>query len=147
PTYRVALANLHTGEENGPFLLGLTATPWRGDDEDIAEIFGQPLVSIDIVTGMRNGYLTNVDYRMYTTNIDWPRLAQLRRGRLTPRGINKTLFINEWDDAVVLELKRAWEEQNEPRALVFCGTIDHALQMRDRVNALGFCSAAALFSA
>jgi type I site-specific restriction endonuclease len=34
-----------------------------------------------------------------------------------------------------------------PRAIVFCGTIDHAITMRDRINALGFTRAEALFSA
>lgn len=146
PTYRALFERLQAGEAGGPFLLGLTATPYRGDDEDISDIVGQPLISIDIVTGMRNGFLANVDYRMYTTNIDWSRLAELRSGSLTPRAINRTLFINEWDDAVVIELKRAWAEHDSPKALVFCGTIEHALQMRDRINSLGFCSAAALFS-
>lgn len=37
-------------------------------------------------------------------------------------------------------------KQKNPRAIVFCGTIDHAIKMRDRINALGFCNAAAIFS-
>jgi superfamily II DNA or RNA helicase len=37
-------------------------------------------------------------------------------------------------------------EISEDREQLFCGTIDHALTMRDKINALGFCSAAAIYS-
>lgn len=49
-------------------------------------------------------------------------------------------------DLVVLELQKAWAQQQNPRAIVFCGTIDHAITMRDRINALGFCKAEAIYS-
>jgi len=135
------------GAGSGPFLLGLTATPWRGDGADIEEIFGAPAISIDLVTGMKKGFLANIDYRIYTSNIDWERLATIKGSRFTPKAINRALFISEWDDSVVYALQNVWAEQEKPRAIVFCGTIDHAIQMRDRINALGFCQAAAVFSA
>ncbi len=144
--YPSLLNKLRAGQEGGPFLLGLTATPWRSDDGKIEDYFGPPLVSVDIVHGMKRGFLANVDYRMYTDNINWEALRQLKGGRYTPRQINRTLFITEWDDAVVLELQRVWQEQVNPRAIVFCGTIDHAITMRDRINALGFCHASAIYS-
>src|SRR5262249_42024820 len=106
----------------------------------------EPLISVDIVQGLKEGFLSDVDYRMYTDNIDWDGLAGLGSGDLTPKAINRKLFIEEWDDAVVHELRRTWPEQEDPRCIVFCGTIDHALRMRDRVNALGFARAAAIYS-
>lgn len=144
--YERILRATEAGESSGPFLLGLTATPWRPDEVDLSEYFGPPLVTVDIVTGLRQGFLTNVDYRMYTDNIRWEALAEFKGARFTPRAINRTLFITEWDDAVVLELQRAWREQPNPRAIIFCGTVDHAITMRDRINALGFCNAAAIYS-
>lgn len=145
-TYRKLIDFYDAGKQNGPFLLGLTATPWRPDENDIIDIFGKPRISIDMVYGMKHGFLTNVDYRMYTDNIDWNSLRTFDGQLFSPRQINRTLFINQWDDAVVTELQMAWYEQKNPRAIVFCGTIDHALKMRDRINALGFCNAAAIFS-
>lgn len=145
-TYKNVLAAYSAGEKDGPFLIGLTATPWRPDEEDIKEIFGDPRVSIDMVFGMKHGYLANVDYRMHTDNIDWDSLKNLEGKSYSPKQINKTLFINQWDDAVVYELQKTWGEQSNPRAIVFCGTIDHAITMRDKINALGFCNAAAIFS-
>jgi superfamily II DNA or RNA helicase len=144
--YQTVLGELRAGQTGGPFLIGLTATPWRPDDADIQEYFGEPLVCVDLVGGLRKGFLTNVDYRMYTDNINWQALGELKGRQFSPRAINRTLFINQWDDAVVYELQAAWKEQTKPRAIVFCGTIDHALTMRDKINALGFCSAAAIYS-
>ena len=144
--YQTVLRELRAGQAGGPFLIGLTATPWRPDDTDLQAYFGEPVVSVDLVTGLRKGFLTNVDYRMYTDNINWEALRELKGKTFSPRAINRTLFINQWDDAVVYELQAAWKEQSKPRAIVFCGTIDHAITMRDKINALGFCSAAAIYS-
>lgn len=144
-TYRNILDYYDAGK-SGPFLLGLTATPWRPDEKDIKSIFGDPRISIDMVYGMKHGFLANVDYRMYTDNIDWEALKSFDGKLYSPAQVNRRLFINQWDDAVVSELQRAWKEQPRPRALIFCGTIDHAIIMRDKINALGFCKAAAIFS-
>ncbi|MER6380706.1 DEAD/DEAH box helicase family protein [Streptomyces sp. NPDC001127] len=138
--YDAVLEELAAGD-GGAFLVGMTATPWRPDGQGLRRWFDYPVADIDMVRGLREGYLANVDYRMYTDNIDWEALTTgLRAGApsLTPRGINRTLFIEEWDDAVVERLAEAWREQNNPRALVFCGTIDHAERMAARINALGF---------
>jgi superfamily II DNA or RNA helicase len=144
--YQTVLSELRAGQTDGPFLIGLTATPWRPDEADLQEYFGEPLVCVDLVAGLRKGFLTNVDYRMYTDNINWNALSDLKGRRFSPRAINRALFINQWDDAVVYELQSAWKEQTKPRGIVFCGTIDHAITMRDKINALGFCSAAAIYS-
>lgn len=144
--YSTILQETRAGHLHGPFLVGLTATPWRPDDSGLDDYFGEPLICVDMVTGLKKGFLSNVDYRMYTDNINWEGLKNLRGSRFSPRQINRTLFITEWDDAVVLELRAVWKEQQKPRAIVFCGTIDHAITMRDRINALGFCNAAAIYS-
>ena len=145
-SYRSVLQQLGAAGAGPTFLVGLTATPWRRDQRDLVEVFGEPVAKVDIVEGMRLGYLANVDYRMYTDNIRWAGLAELSRGQLSPRAINRTLFISEWDDAVVEQLFAAWTEQHAPRAIVFCGTIDHAITMRDRINAMGFARAGAIYS-
>jgi superfamily II DNA or RNA helicase len=141
--YNSVLGELAAGD-GGAFLVGMTATPWRPDGQPLDEWFDRPVADVDMIRGLRDGYLANVDYRMYTDNIDWSRLttdSAASTTPLTPRGINRTLFIEEWDDAVVERLSEAWLEQRQPRAIVFCGTIDHAERMAARINALGFTSA------
>ena len=128
------------------FVLGLTATPWRPDEQDITSIFGEPRIQIDMIFGMKNGYLANVDYRMHTDNVNWDALKTLDGKQFSPKQINRTLFINQWDDAVVEEFHKAWGEQTNPRAIVFCGTIEHSEIMRDKINALSFCNAETIHS-
>ncbi len=137
---------LRAGKQGGAFALGLTATPWRPDEVDLTQYFGDPRVTIDMVTGLKKGFLANVDYRMYTDNIDWDSLRNIQDHSFSPKQINRTLFINQWDDSVVYTLRDAWKEQSNPRAIVFCGTIEHALIMRDKINTLGFCKAEAIYS-
>jgi superfamily II DNA or RNA helicase len=144
--YKRIIAYTGAGDVGGPFLLGMTATPWRPDEADLSSYFGEPLFKMDMITGLKMGFLSNVDYRMYTDNINWQALPLLKRARLTPRQINRTLFISEWDNGVVRQLQAVWAEQSRPRAIVFCGTIDHAITMRDQINSLGFCNAAAIYS-
>ncbi|WP_030389574.1 DEAD/DEAH box helicase family protein [Streptomyces sp. NRRL S-241] len=146
--YNTVLGELSAGD-GGAFLVGMTATPWRPDGKALDQWFDFPVADVDMVRGLREGYLANVDYRMYTDNIDWESLASgvsQVAPALTPRGINRTLFIDEWDDAVVERLSEAWREQVNPRGIVFCGTIDHAERMAGRINALGFTSAEVIAS-
>ena len=137
---------LSAGKPGGSFALGLTATPWRPDETDLTQYFGEPRVTIDMVTGLNKGFLANVDYRMYTDNINWDALQNVQGHSFSPKQINRTVFINQWDDSVVYTLRDAWSEQPNPRAIVFCGTIEHALIMRDKINTLGFCKAEAIYS-
>ena len=72
--YKQIISFTLAGESSGPFLLGLTATPWRPDETDLSTYFGEPLFTMDMVTGLKMGFLSNVDYRMYTDNINWAAL-------------------------------------------------------------------------
>lgn len=145
-TYERVLDALDVGSTGGPFLLGLTATPWRPNGEPLDHRFDAPVVSVDLSRGLREGHLANVDYRIYTDNVNWDALRDLHGDRFTPRAINKTLFIDEWDDAVIERTREAWLELPQPRGIVFCGTVDHAERVAARVNALGFTNAKAIFA-
>lgn len=144
--YERTLDALEVGEPKGPFLLGLTATPWRPDGSTLDHRFDGPLVSVDLVEGLRRGFLANVDYRMFTDNVDWDSLRRLHGSRFTPRAINRTLFIDDWDDAVVERLAEAWLELSVPRCIAFCGTVAHAERMAARINSLAFTRAEPIYS-
>lgn len=143
-TYKEVIKNLKAGQDNGPFLLGLTATPWRADEEELSKFFGPILCNIDIIEGMKKGYLANVDYRMHVDNIDWKSLSKTKS--LTPKGLNRTIFIKEWDDAVIDILQKTWAEVKNPRCIVFCSTIDHAMTIRDKINSRNFTRAESIYS-
>lgn len=146
-TYERGLGFLRVGNLGGPFLLGLTATPWRPGGQPLKKHFGDPVISIDLVQGLNSEFLANVDYRVFTDNVNWEELHRLKGARFTPKAINRTLFINQWDDAVVERIHEAWIELgHKARGIVFCGTIDHAEKVSDRINALGFTHAKPIYS-
>lgn len=146
-TYEGVLDALGVGELGGPFLIGLTATPWRPNGDALNHRFGAPVVSVDLVAGLTQGFLSNVDYRMYTDNVDWDALRQVHGDRFTPKAINRRLFINQWDDGVVERISEAWAELGPTaKGVVFCGTIPHAERMASSINALGITRAEPIYS-
>ena len=145
--YESVLDKLCAGQPGGPFLIGLTATPWRPGGESLEHRFDAPVVQVDLPRGLKEGHLANVDYRIYTDNVDWDRLKEVEGDRFTPKAINRTLFITNWDDSVIERTSEAWNElTGTRRGIVFCGTIDHATTVANKINALGFTKAVAIAS-
>ena len=107
----------------------MTATPWRGDRFDIRHRFGEPSYTLGIGDGMRLGYLAEVRYRLFTDNIDWDFVRQASDHEYTIRDLNARLFLPDRDEAIRDELIEAWERTRQPRAVVFCRTIEHAERM------------------
>lgn len=108
---------------------GVTATPWRGDKFDITSRFGQPSYSLGIAEGMADGYLAQVDYRMYVDNLDWDFVRHASEHGYSIKELNKALFLPQRDEEIVDEFRQAWREIRDPRAIVFCQTIEHAERM------------------
>lgn len=113
--------------------LGVTATPWRGDKYDIEQTFGEPVVRVSISQGMRLGYLADVRYRVFADNIDWDFVREASAHGYSIKDLNRRLFIPEREDAVRSHLERAWDQTVNPRAIIFCQTIEHAERMRDLI--------------
>lgn len=106
--------------------LGATATPWRGDEFDVANFFGDPSYKIGIEEGMRLGYLVDVDYRLYVDNVDWNFVAEASQYSYSVGELNQRLFLPQRDERIRDELLEVWLRTVSPRAIVFCQTIDHA---------------------
>lgn len=119
------------------FLVGLTATPWRGDDKDLRTLFGEPAYSCDIVKGMQRGYLATVDYRMLTDGIDWEEVSRASSQGLTVTDLNRHLLVPERDIGMVETICSKMAETEKPRALAFCRSIDHAERLQPLFAARG----------
>jgi len=118
-------------------LMGMTATPWRGDGLSIDEVFGEPIARLSLVDGMNMGYLARVDYRLYCDNIDWATVHQLSRQRLSVHDLNKRLFLPQRDEAVAQEVARQAKELPNPRTIVFCPSVDHAERFCKFLSSVG----------
>lgn len=109
--------------------LGVTATPWRGDKYDIEQVFGPPCVRVSISEGMRLGYLAEVNYSLFADNIDWDFVEHASEKGYSIKDLNRRLFIPERDEAIREHLISVWQNTVNPRAIVFCQTIEHAERM------------------
>jgi superfamily II DNA or RNA helicase len=105
---------------------GVTATPWRGDQFDIRNRFGEPSYILGIEEGMRLGYLADVRYRLLLDSIDWDFVPHVSQHGYTMKDLNSRLFLPERDEAIRDQLINTWRSVADPRAVVFCRTIVHA---------------------
>lgn len=106
-------------------LVGMTATPWRGDGLSLDTLFGPPVDKVSLVDGMAMGFLSQVDYRIYSDNVDWRGIQQLSRAKLTIGDLNKRLFLPQRDEAAISEIKKVTTEIAQPRIIIFCPSIEH----------------------
>lgn len=106
--------------------LGVTATPWRGDQFDIRNRFGEPSYILGIEEGMRLGYLADVRYRLFLDSIDWDFVPHVSQHGYTMKDLNARLFLPERDEAIRDQLVITWRSTADPRAVIFCRTIEHA---------------------
>lgn len=107
-------------------LIGMTATPWRGDGRVIESLFGEPIEKISLVDGMKLGYLAKVDYRLMCDNINWEEIPSLAKKPLSIRDLNKRLFLPQRDDAVIQELVKLYTQTPNSKIAVFSPSIEHA---------------------
>ena len=119
------------------FLVGMTATPWRGDGQSLTSVFGNPVAKVSLVDGMAMGYLSKVDYRILCDNVDWDNMQSLSEQNLSIRDLNKRLFLPQRDEAVIDELKNAIREIPNPRIAVFSPSIEHSSRFADMLSAAG----------
>ncbi|MCY0927055.1 DEAD/DEAH box helicase family protein [Streptomyces sp. H27-H1] len=109
--------------------LGVTATPWRGDKFDITARFGNPSFKMGIAEGMAAGFLSAVDYRLYVDNVDWDVVKDASLHGYSIRDLNRSLFLPQRDEEIVEHFREAWRGTPNPRAIVFCQTMEHAEHM------------------
>lgn len=108
---------------------GVTATPWRGDKFDITSRFGTPSYTLGIAEGMAMGYLAKVDYRIFVDNLDWDVVRSVSEHGYSVKELNRSLFLPQRDEEIIDQVRLAWREVRDPRAILFCQTIEHAERM------------------
>ena len=127
---------------NPKFLLGMTATPFRGDKKTLDSVFGNNCFEMSIVKGMQMGYLSNTDYEMFTDSIDWDYIENNLDKHISIKELNRTLFVPERDLSISEKMIDYYKKQLFSQGIVFCPSIIHAEKFSSTLNALGMKSAA-----
>ena len=115
-------------------LLGVTATPWRGDKYNIEEIFGEPSFSCNLTEGMKLGYLAPINYKLFQDNINWDAIPEMSENSYSIRELNKKLFIPQRDSKILDELNQTWKNVYNPKCIIFCQSIEHCNQLIKEVK-------------
>ena len=109
-----------------PMLGGVTATPWRGDGFDIDGLLGPPVVQLGIEEGLRRGFLSDVDYRLFADNLDWEFVQQRSKHNYSLSQLNRRLILPTRDDEAARIIRHAFDQESRRSGIVFSPTIAHA---------------------
>lgn len=117
------------------FLLGLTATPFRKDERDVTEVFGQPLVYYSVYKALQKGFLAKVEYHLNNDNIDENWISENSRKGHTIKQLNKKIFLPERDETICEKIYKAWTERKLERGIIFCNSSEHAERIEKLLKA------------
>jgi len=104
------------------FLLGLTATPFRLDKNDVIELFNNNLITVgNLHDAIKRGYLTKFFYYGFKDNIDY---TNIKKGKIdyNRKDLDKRLFIDERDSAIIEKYKKYAINK---KTIGFCNSIKH----------------------
>jgi len=133
-SYRTVIGHL-----TPKFLLGLTATPFRGDRQDIWKLCGEnTIVSHELRGAIEAGILVPYHYYGCFDNVDYSAI-QAHGASYSIRDLERALTIPERDRAII----KKWRELAEGRpSVAFCCSIEHANRVAANFSQAGIPSAA-----
>ena len=116
PTYQRVLTHF-----NASYVLGLTATPQRGDGRHMEEFFGAPVYRMTLGAAIASDALVPFHYHGLLDPVDYEALPW-RAQSFDPEALDHAVMVEErqaliWD---------AWQTYEGTRTLVFCCSIAHA---------------------
>lgn len=128
-SYRVLINSI-----SPKYLLGLTATPFRGDRQDIVELCGNNIiVNFELRSGINSGLLCPYHYYGCFDDIDYSHIKH-QGTRYGIRDLERHLIIPERDNAIIQKWKDLAE--NLP-TLAFCCSHNHAKRVARSFNSVG----------
>ena len=104
------------------FYLGLTATPFRLDNQSVLELFYNNLITVgSLVDAINKGYLTPYSYYAFKDNIDYSKIS-VGKIDYNRKDLDRCLFIDKRDQAVINNYK---EHALNKKTIAFCNSINH----------------------
>jgi len=120
------------------FLLGLTATPFRGDRQDIYQLCaGNVLTNFELRDGIDSGILSPYHYFGCFDDVDYSKISH-KGMRYSIRDLEKALIIPKRDRAIIQKLN---EKARDKATVAFCCTHEHARRVATSLTNAGVPSA------
>jgi len=127
-----------TRKLSSAMLVGVTATPWRGDGYDIDTLLGPPVFQMGIAEGLKRGFLCEADYRLLADNIDWDLVSRQSRNNYSIKQLNRLLLMPTRDEEAARAIREAFDKEKRRAAVVFCATVVHARAFAGMLRLFGF---------
>lgn len=108
------------------FLLGLTATPDRMDDADLAGIFGRTVFEYPLESAIRDGWLSDVEYRVKSDEIQRLETILDSGEKFSLSQLNREVFAPKRDEEIIRLIREETASLHDPTMVIFCQTIAHA---------------------
>lgn len=122
-SYQTILEAVGVGKPDGPLLLGVTATPDRGDGKGLDDVFDEVTWTYDILWGIRSGFLCDVRGRRVMIDTLDLKGVRTRNGDYAEGEVGERLM----DAGAPEAIARAWQEHaSDRRTLVFTPTVETA---------------------
>ena len=116
PTYRKVLSYFHPKK-----LIGLTATPQRGDGVRLTDVFDDICFARDLRWGIENGYLSRVRCVQVFASYDMNKLVKAM-GDFTLTSIQEQMAASD-DDLVVAKAYLEYSLPEKRQTLIYCPTV------------------------
>jgi ATP-dependent helicase IRC3 len=138
PTYQRILEHCRVGRPNGPLVVGVTATPERGDRQSLRPVFERIVYQKSLVEMMQAGYLVDLRAVQVLLQADFDGL-RTRRGDFVEAELEALLFAANAPAQVLAAFQTHAAER---KALLFTPTVATAYAMAATFAAAGIAAEA-----
>jgi len=119
---------------NFEFFLGLTATPYRYDGQNILELCNSSIAhEVNLKEGIERGFLVPFIYYGLWDDVDYSNIYW-NGYKYTEEDLNKLLLIDKRDEAVIREFKAKCADR---KAIGFCCSVKHVWRMVEKFTEAG----------
>lgn len=108
--------------------IGFTATPNRGDNLRLDDVYQEIIYEKDLKWGIKNGYLCSIDCRRINIGYDISKVAR-RMGDFATGELDKAMNIESQNKAIA----QAYKEHAKGQTLIFAVSVEHAQKIADEI--------------
>lgn len=116
------------------FIIGLTATPERGDGRGLGEIFNDIVHGVSMRELMDDGFLADPEY--YSIPTDMANISKMRMGEFDRQDMKKRA-----DNNFIARILQSYKQFGKDKQALFFGvSVEHAMKVRDQFRNAGYIS-------
>lgn len=111
------------------YLLGFTATPNRGDNIKLSDVFDEIIFERDLKWGILNNFLCGIDCKRVTIDYD---LSEVKKsgGDYQAKSLDLAVNINQANDGIA----DTFYKHARGQTIIFCTSVNHCYEIQKRIE-------------